>query len=327
MKYRQVIPCKGKSVLSIKPNFQPSNTYPQTIKHSNTMKKIFLATIISIGFSIAVNAQVKVGNNPTTITPSAVLDVESTNKGVIFPRVPLTSSTDVTTIASPATGLLVYNTGTGGLSPAGYYFWNGSSWARFDNSTSIGGGNSTNNASVEESAVMGPLGYINDPQIGYGLIATTPDGKYSIRVWDINNGIPGNTSIQIRPNTTIASLSWNWHSQWTGNNTFVQARNVGVFPANALGKWCGTSGANGDFTLQAATGYVNAWGDPGIADGAAIEHRRYTWTNTDSNDKTMYEATIMMGLFDNSLMNSTNCPSGNCTYTKAYIKITQVSSN
>lgn len=104
------------------------------------MKKIFLATIVLIGFSIIVNAQVKVGNNPTTITPSAVLDVESTNKGVIFPRVPLTSATDVTTIASPATGLLVYNTGTGGLSPAGYYFWNGSKWVNLLASGSGSGG-------------------------------------------------------------------------------------------------------------------------------------------------------------------------------------------
>ncbi len=71
-----------------------------------------------------------------TVTPdaSAMLDVTSTTKGFLPPRVALTGTTDVATISSPATGLLVYNLGTGGLATAGYYYWNGSAW------TALGGG-------------------------------------------------------------------------------------------------------------------------------------------------------------------------------------------
>ncbi|WP_144080173.1 hypothetical protein [Flectobacillus major] len=104
---------------------------------NNLLRMIAVAIAMSLTFSVM--AQVKVGNNPTTITPSAILDVESTNKGVIFPRVALTSTTDQTTISSPATGLLVYCTGTAGLT-AGYYYWNGSNWANLVAGTGGSGG-------------------------------------------------------------------------------------------------------------------------------------------------------------------------------------------
>ncbi|PWN69031.1 hypothetical protein C1631_013255, partial [Chryseobacterium phosphatilyticum] len=56
-----------------------------------------------------------------TISPdkSAKFEVKATDKGVLLPRVPLTSSKDQTTIPSPAAGLLVYNTGTAGLTYKG----------------------------------------------------------------------------------------------------------------------------------------------------------------------------------------------------------------
>ncbi|GAB4201730.1 MAG: hypothetical protein Fur0023_06610 [Bacteroidia bacterium] len=65
-----------------------------------------------------------IGINATGTPPnsSAGLDVDFTNKGLLIPRVALASSTDAATIPSPATSLLVYNTGTGGLAPAGYYY-------------------------------------------------------------------------------------------------------------------------------------------------------------------------------------------------------------
>lgn len=69
-----------------------------------------------------------VGIGTTTPNPSAKLDITSTNSGLLIPRVSLTSTTDTTTIAAPAISLLVYNTGTGGLAPAGFYYWNGTQW-------------------------------------------------------------------------------------------------------------------------------------------------------------------------------------------------------
>ena len=90
------------------------------------MKKI-LITFIAIINIVLLNAQTGIGTNAPDA--SAKLDVSSTNKGFLPPRVTLTSGTDNSTIASPATGLLVYNTGNNAGLVAGYYYWNGTSWA------------------------------------------------------------------------------------------------------------------------------------------------------------------------------------------------------
>lgn len=50
------------------------------------------------------------------------------NKVVLFPHVTLSSMDDVTTIPDPPKGLLVFNTGEGGLTYTGYVFWNGNEW-------------------------------------------------------------------------------------------------------------------------------------------------------------------------------------------------------
>jgi hypothetical protein len=81
-------------------------------------------------------AQVGIGtNSPNT---SAKLDVTSSNKGFLPPRVSLQGTDDATkgtpTIASPATGLLVYNIATAGsgvtaVTP-GIYYYDGAKWQR-----------------------------------------------------------------------------------------------------------------------------------------------------------------------------------------------------
>ena len=63
---------------------------------------------------LAVNgySQQGVAINITGALPdnSAMLDVSSTSKGLLIPRVSLISTTDVTTIPNPAVSLLIYNT-------------------------------------------------------------------------------------------------------------------------------------------------------------------------------------------------------------------------
>lgn len=93
------------------------------------MKKIFF-TISIISASLFGYSQ-NVGINTTGALPnaSAGLDIDFTNKGLLVPRVPLTSTTDVVTIPTPATSLLVYNTNaamTGGA--LGYWYYDGTQW-------------------------------------------------------------------------------------------------------------------------------------------------------------------------------------------------------
>lgn len=84
--------------------------------------------LLIIGFLCSIQVMSQTGIGTTTPHVSAKLDVTSTNKGFLPPRVTLSSVTDATTIPTPATGLLVYNLGSEGLK-AGYYYWNGSNWA------------------------------------------------------------------------------------------------------------------------------------------------------------------------------------------------------
>lgn len=98
------------------------------------MKRFQLLVLLI--FSMSIFAQTGIGT--TTPNLSAKLDVFSTDKGFLPPRVTLTSGTDIITIPSPATGLLVYNTGNNVGLVAGYYYWNGTSWATIATSTGSG---------------------------------------------------------------------------------------------------------------------------------------------------------------------------------------------
>jgi hypothetical protein len=102
--------------------------YLNILKHGLIVIILFSCTIVK--------AQTGIGT--TTPDASAKLEVNATNKGFLPPRVTLTSGTDNTTIANPATGLLVYNTGNNAGLVAGYYYWNGTSWATI--STASGSG-------------------------------------------------------------------------------------------------------------------------------------------------------------------------------------------
>lgn len=86
----------------------------------------------SIGFAQV--TQQKIGNNPTLINPNAALEVESTNKGILLPRLGLTATNSFAPLAAHVAGMTVYNTATAGTAPnnvtPGYYYNDGTQWVR-----------------------------------------------------------------------------------------------------------------------------------------------------------------------------------------------------
>lgn len=69
---------------------------------------------------------VSIKSNPSAPHSSAMLDVESSTKGILIPRVALQSTSNGSTpIANPAVGLLVFNTNATAPLVKGYYFWDG----------------------------------------------------------------------------------------------------------------------------------------------------------------------------------------------------------
>lgn len=91
------------------------------------MKFYYKLVFILMFMSTAPYAQVGIG----TFEPdkSAMLEIVSTDKGLIIPRVTLTGTTDVTTIANGnVESLLVYNTATVSDIRPGYYYWFNNKW-------------------------------------------------------------------------------------------------------------------------------------------------------------------------------------------------------
>ncbi len=92
------------------------------------MKSILKTTailIVTTTCAMKSYSQVAINNDGTTPHPSAMLDVKSTSKGLLIPRM---TSAQRTAIASAATGLLVFDTDTNT-----FWYYNGTAW------TNLGG--------------------------------------------------------------------------------------------------------------------------------------------------------------------------------------------
>jgi hypothetical protein len=91
------------------------------------MKKTLLntLTITSLFFASTANAQVGIGVPAENIHPSAELEVKSSTKGFLPPR--MTKAQRIA-IGSPAIGLIVYQTDGDVPNPAGLYYFDGLLW-------------------------------------------------------------------------------------------------------------------------------------------------------------------------------------------------------
>ncbi|SEB73370.1 hypothetical protein SAMN04489761_1602 [Tenacibaculum sp. MAR_2009_124] len=89
----------------------------------------FFVFVIAFNFQ-NIHGQFVVG--ASEVDNAAQLDVVSSNKGVLLPRVQLTGTNDVTTISNLSVGskesLLVYNTTTATDVVPGYYYWDKNRW-------------------------------------------------------------------------------------------------------------------------------------------------------------------------------------------------------
>jgi hypothetical protein len=93
--------------------------------------KFFLLTATMLSLAIGqTNAQIKLGNNPTTINTDALLEIEATNKGLLLPRIALTNTTAFAPLTAHVAGMTVYNTATAGDVTPGTYYNDGTKWVR-----------------------------------------------------------------------------------------------------------------------------------------------------------------------------------------------------
>lgn len=134
------------------------------------MKKIICFILISPLLWLSVHAQNgSVGIGTTTPHSSAVLDVQSTDKGMLIPRM---TTAQRNLIASPATGLMVFDNTTGS-----FWFYNGSAWTELVGNGTDGNwtksgdhiyNNNTGNVGIGTNTPIYDL-YINRPSPSIGF--------------------------------------------------------------------------------------------------------------------------------------------------------------
>ncbi len=125
------------------------------------MKKIYLLLTVLL-FSASTYAQsVGINSDGSTPDPSAMLDVKSSTKGFLAPRM---TAEQRGSIASPVAGLLVYQID----GETGYYEYNGSSWVR--------------TTSLWTSNLEGDI-YYNSGNVGIGT--ATPGHKLTVQNGEI----------------------------------------------------------------------------------------------------------------------------------------------
>jgi hypothetical protein len=143
------------------------------------MKKIFTLLFICCNLSITLFAQnVGINNSGAVPVASAMLDIVSSDKGLLVPRVALSDITVAAPVTAPALSLIVYNTFTSALATPsnnvmpGFYYWDGSKWVAFSGS----GG--------REWALLGNAGTV----AGTNFLGTTDNVDLQFRVNNIQGG-------------------------------------------------------------------------------------------------------------------------------------------
>ena len=190
----------------------------------NGIKISCLLLSISI---IGNNLYAQTGIGTTTPDASAKLEVASTNKGFLPPRVALTATNSASPITSPATGLLIFNTASAGTIPnqvsPGYYYWDGvsSKWVRLeDKADNLGNHTATDNIRLNGYYLSndgGNEGIRVDNSGNVGVGTNTPTAKLNIAGGGVRiaSGL-GNTSTRPSVNTSTVG---NYEIRGVGGGT------------------------------------------------------------------------------------------------------------
>ncbi|MEP6676482.1 MAG: tail fiber domain-containing protein [Ferruginibacter sp.] len=188
------------------------------------MKRLlFFATLLFTG-AVTLSAQ-SIGINNTGVQPnaSAILDIASTSKGLLIPRM---TAAQRTAIVNPVAGLQVYQTdGT-----AGFYYYSGTAWAQLGAAANLTGWSTTGNASI--NAVTNFIGTTD----GTPLIAKV-NGEQVFRF------TPSSTSTVIGYQASNASPAGGAENHFIGNRAGFS--NNGGFDNHFEGWEAGYSNTNG----------------------------------------------------------------------------------
>jgi hypothetical protein len=208
----------------------------------NKMKKIFL--LISLFLAAIVSeslGQIAINENGSPPDNSAILDLQSANKGLLIPRIDFNNRPD-----PPVAGLLIYVTDNGPYGNNALYFFDGSTWRKLivaNSVTNISIGDQIQGGVVfwlDESGAHGLVSAITDQgNAEWGCSGTLigPDGQHAgIGIGDLNTTaiIAGCSTPGIAADL-CNSLTLNGYSDWylpaidELNEMYLQRAAIGGF--------------------------------------------------------------------------------------------------
>ncbi len=210
------------------------------------MKSLLLILFLYLYSILAVAQSVAINSDGSTANSSAMLDIKSTAKGLLIPRM---TSEERIAIITPANGLMVFD-----ITTKQCWFYNGISW------NPLTSGSSTNYWSLSGSDIF------NNTSGNVGIGATAPLAKLSVQTGTGNYGI-----IHTDGTTTVGTYIGNGKG-WLGtksnhplsfftNNsneqmTLVANGNFGIGTINPLAKLhiAGNAKIDGNNTLEFGAG-------------------------------------------------------------------------
>lgn len=209
------------------------------------MKHLFYIFTLFVVFNVHAQQNGIVISSNTSATPdaSAILDIQSTNQGILISRVSIVDLTKPTPITSPAVGLLVYNTNT--ITGEGFYYWNGSIWRNIGGSTVKEIKDLKDGETGSHSTILGtrPLGTgtinKNNTGFGYATLDFLTTGNNNIAIGYMSGGFldAGNNNILIgencSPSKSSASNELNIGKLIYGKNIYYTNANMGLGSRNS----------------------------------------------------------------------------------------------
>nr|WP_321234587.1 hypothetical protein [uncultured Psychroserpens sp.] len=234
------------------------------------MKKVLIVLVLILS-TINLQAQIGIGN--TNPDASSILDITSSDKGVLVPRISLANVSNLTTpINSPATGLLIWNTNASAIggNGIGFYFFNGAQWTPLTQVVM------EDHDFYEEGTSTAPNN-INDDIYTFGNVAI---GKNNA-VFNLDIAESANTrTINLDNNTTSGVISGIFNTISGTMTTLEQQRGV--------------------YNLLTGTGNNPKYGVFNDISGAGTQNRFGTYnsltTDSDSNDYGVYNYFTSSGI-------------------------------
>lgn len=161
------------------------------------MKKILLSAAFAFAILSSTDVLAQQGFGTNEPDKSAVVDIVSTQRGLLIPRISIPDLDAAAPVNNPATSLFVYNTNT--TSGEGFYYWDGAKWVRFVS----GNTEQTVVVAAGENVKVDPNVVDNTTTYTVGVKGGTNDGQVLVTKIDNSGPDPVTTTEWVDPNDFV----------------------------------------------------------------------------------------------------------------------------